>query len=161
MRTSEPKIVFQFADRHTALQAMETFEELGYDSELIDEPTPKVAIQVVNEDLTSALEIGQAFGGRLLDQASRTAGDQPFTMAYQMDDHRLQPESQGLHEDASSSVKMRTHIREKVNRPEANDSEMNHPTMDSLQAQFKSSDEEPLYDVSSEKYGHFSGDVRA
>ena len=93
MRTSEPKIVFQFADRHTALQAMETFEELGYDSELIDEPTPKVAIQVVNEDLTSALEIGQAFGGRLLDQASRTAGDQPFTMAYQMDDHRLQPES--------------------------------------------------------------------
>lgn len=82
----EPTIQYRFADRRIALEAMETFDELGYDPELIADGTgTKVAIRVVNEDLTSALEIGQAYGGILLDEYDTDGGHRRYEKAYNLE----------------------------------------------------------------------------
>lgn len=81
-----PEIVFRFADMHAAENARDMFAELGYDPSLIaaDEDQPRVAIRVIDEDLTSALEIGQAYGGRLLEEADGSSEIRTFANAYEL-----------------------------------------------------------------------------
>lgn len=134
MKSSDnPSILFQFIDLHTAQQARDTFEELGYDPIFQDEHVgqpPIVAVQVIDEDLTSALEIGQAFGGKLLEQTDADYEEKTMAMAYD------------LQEGA---------VTGQVDRLDATGPEEERPD----------SDEGPLYGVSSEAYDHFSADVRA
>lgn len=129
-------------DVRAAHNAMETFEELGYDSELLSASSlPEVGIEIVNEDLISALEIGQAYGGRLVDHVSTVSDEGAgLTMAYELDGvnrmNRMN-EMNGMNGMEEMGGK-------------------NGPA-----PEIPGSDEGPLYDVSSEKYDHFSGDVRA
>lgn len=60
---NEPTIVFQFPDLKAALNAMETFDELGY--EPLQNGRFGVEIKVIREDITTALEIANAHGGNL------------------------------------------------------------------------------------------------
>jgi hypothetical protein len=61
-------IVFEFTDATSTDQAFSLLQELGYDPAM-HSPT-SLHIHVVDEDLTSALEIVQAHGGTLVEQAT-------------------------------------------------------------------------------------------
>jgi len=61
-------LVFEFTNSQSADQAFSLLQELGYDPAM-HSPT-SLHIHVINEDLTSALEIVQAHGGTLVDQAT-------------------------------------------------------------------------------------------
>lgn len=61
-------IVFDFVDSASADQAFSLLHELGYDPAM-HSPT-RLHIHVIDEDLTSALEIVQVHGGALVEQAS-------------------------------------------------------------------------------------------
>jgi hypothetical protein len=64
-------ISFEFADEVIANQACELLEELGYEVEKrFGEGKPRVNISVERCDLTSALEIAQAYGGQLVEGAA-------------------------------------------------------------------------------------------
>jgi hypothetical protein len=90
MNRHAPALVFQFPDERDARKAMETFGELGYDPEWHDRdaPQPQVSIRVIGEDLTSALEIGQACGGQLLSEQPRPHAardeEEVYAMAYEL-----------------------------------------------------------------------------
>jgi hypothetical protein len=148
MNREGPVIVFEFADERTARNAMETFEELGYDPEWHDSESPqtRVGIRVVSEDLTSALEIGQAYGGTLLTSAHAKVHvaqeeEEVYKMAYDLD-QETDSEMATAEPGAASAGR---------DRLDATGPEPEIP----------GSDEGPLYDVSADTYDHFSGDVRA
>lgn len=65
--SSPVAIVFDFPDAQSATNAYSLLKELGYDPDMHDADT--LHIHVVNEDLTSALEIAQANGGTLVEQS--------------------------------------------------------------------------------------------
>lgn len=83
--TSTP-IVFQFNDRRDAYLAFDTLEELGYDPAIdSNSACPVVHFHVEDMDLTSALEIAQAHGGRMMEDEQRTELA-TFGQAYGMED---------------------------------------------------------------------------
>ncbi|MBW7455496.1 hypothetical protein ACFOLF_25800 [Paenibacillus sepulcri] len=57
-------LLFEFADENDAALASNTLDELGYAPVLL-EGKPNVHIQLDGGDLTSAIEIAQAHGGKL------------------------------------------------------------------------------------------------
>ncbi|MUT67777.1 hypothetical protein [Paenibacillus sp. NEAU-GSW1] len=61
-------ILFDFADASSAAIACDTLQELGYEPMMHE--ANRVHIHVEGADLTSALEIAQAHGGRLVEQAA-------------------------------------------------------------------------------------------
>ncbi|MCC3374820.1 hypothetical protein [Cohnella sp. REN36] len=61
-------LMFQFPQENNARLAYDTLEELGYEPHL--HPGARLHIHVVNEDLTSALEIVQSFGGEMIERAA-------------------------------------------------------------------------------------------
>lgn len=60
-------LMFEFRDESTARLAADTFEELGYEPRVHE--GGRMHIHVRNEDLTSALEILQCHGGRIVERA--------------------------------------------------------------------------------------------
>lgn len=79
-------IYFQFAESRAAYQAMDTLHELGFRANWIDhahpEHKPTLQVYIENNDLTSALEITQSFGGTLLETDEGESESQAFTSAY-------------------------------------------------------------------------------
>ncbi|WP_409343139.1 hypothetical protein [Paenibacillus sp. MBLB4367] len=79
-------IFFQFAESKAAYQAMDTLHELGFRANWIDhahpEHRPTLQVYIENNDLTSALEITQAFGGQLLETSDSGSESQAYTSAY-------------------------------------------------------------------------------
>ncbi|CAH1216801.1 hypothetical protein PAECIP111893_04176 [Paenibacillus plantiphilus] len=72
--SKDTALLFQFADTASASSAAETLQELGY--EAINNEVQKVHVHLQNGDLTSALEIVQAYGGSLIGQSAiHEAGD--------------------------------------------------------------------------------------
>lgn len=64
--TEKTSIKFIFNSKDDAVRAYETLAELGYKPELDDESRkPCIYIQPFKQDLSSALEITQIFGGVL------------------------------------------------------------------------------------------------
>lgn len=61
-------IKFRFADSVSAMSAFETLQELEYHPEWCGEHFLEIRIEVEGADLTSALEIAQAHGGRLCEE---------------------------------------------------------------------------------------------
>lgn len=59
--------MFQFPNDSAARLAFDTLLDLGYDPELHD--AGRLHIHVIEEDITSALEVCQSHGGELLEQA--------------------------------------------------------------------------------------------
>jgi hypothetical protein len=66
----ETALFFEFGDENMALKASQTLEELGYDP--VIQQGRDVHIHLHGSDLTSALEIVQAHGGRLSVQSAIT-----------------------------------------------------------------------------------------
>ncbi len=82
---SQASIAFRFADKRSAELAFDTLNELGYEPVFHPgEPQPTLHIHVVEEDLTSALEIAQAHGGTLL-ETDAAGGTDAYTAAYALD----------------------------------------------------------------------------
>jgi len=154
MNRQAPPIVFQFADERSARTAMDTFGELGYDPEWRNRqaPKPQVAIRVIGEDLTSALEIGQACGGELLNDWTEPHAakeeEEVYAMAYDLerDSGRRDAET-----DAASAAEIRS----------ASSADRDRLDRTGPEPEIPDSEEGPLYDVSADTYDHFSGDVRA
>lgn len=64
-------IYFQFVEERTALQAFDTLMELDYDVKLLEhdheEHLPTLLLILNQSDLTSAIEIAQSHGGKLVE----------------------------------------------------------------------------------------------
>lgn len=68
---NDPSIRFQFPNTRAAYNAFDTLEELGYRPDFVSQgDCPELAIHIEKNDVQSALEITQAFGGQILDQAA-------------------------------------------------------------------------------------------
>ncbi|MDP5275055.1 DNA/RNA helicase [Chengkuizengella axinellae] len=64
-------IIFEFEDKRSAFLALDTLEELGYEVFYHDEfSKPTLHIHIEKNDLTSALEIIQAHGGTMVEEAA-------------------------------------------------------------------------------------------
>lgn len=61
---------FQFKDGQGLVHAYDTLQELGYDP--VREQGERLHIHIERQDLTSALEIVEACGGSLIEEADRT-----------------------------------------------------------------------------------------
>ncbi|AFC27420.1 hypothetical protein PM3016_450 [Paenibacillus mucilaginosus 3016] len=86
MGMNSAPITFEFESRKAALLAMDTMEELGYRTALHDEPQkPLLHVIVDKGDITSALEIAEAHGGRLIETADFPNEPAVFAMAYDPD----------------------------------------------------------------------------
>lgn len=68
---SHASIMFRFPNDSAARLAYDTLEELGYDPQLHE--GARVHIHVIDEDLTSALEIAQSQGGELVERSESEA----------------------------------------------------------------------------------------
>ena len=78
-------ICFQFPDRQSARNALDTLRELGYRvDETETEDGAVVSVFIDRNDLTSALEIAQTTGGRLVERGPET-GLETFRTAYGTD----------------------------------------------------------------------------
>lgn len=78
-------IRFDFADRWSAYQAFDILEELGYEPFVREEgERTSVFVRVERNDITSALEIAQSFGGNYVDE-SRFREHSIFEQAYRME----------------------------------------------------------------------------
>lgn len=75
-------ILFDFSDVGSAAMARDLLQELGYDPIMHGEA--RMHIHVDGEDLTSALEIAQAHGGQLVEQAN-IAEEAVTSTAYALD----------------------------------------------------------------------------
>jgi hypothetical protein len=108
---SATALFFQFATNHDAFMALDTLEELGYRVSLHTETDRTVLhIEVGGQDLTSALEIGQAHGGRLLQTDESPSETAMFAMAYDPDGmipipaHLVHEDEAGIQADTSASA---------------------------------------------------------
>jgi hypothetical protein len=83
-------IYFQFIDQKAALQAFDTLQELTYDVKWLDhdhtEHLPTLSLNLNHCDLTSALEITQAFGGVLIEGKKTSQSLDVITSAYKLDE---------------------------------------------------------------------------
>ncbi|WP_028544689.1 hypothetical protein [Paenibacillus taiwanensis] len=64
-------IRFQFSDAHSTALAYDTLDELGYHP-VKEAAVNQLHIHVERQDITSALEIVEAHGGQLIEQAEMT-----------------------------------------------------------------------------------------
>jgi hypothetical protein len=82
-------IYFQFVHHKAALQAFDTLQELEYNVEMLEhdhkEHLPILVLHVDSSDLTSALEIAQAYGGRLREEKQGYQEHDVITSAYSLD----------------------------------------------------------------------------
>lgn len=131
-------IFFEFAQERDALLAMDTLEELGYKPDLLERPAkPTVHIHVDAQDLTSALEIAQAHGGRLVEEEQAQSEPATYAMAY----------------DLEGSIRIPAHT---VNEdwPEG------YAESAAMIADRVPSDEEAAFDPSADDYNHFRAGIR-
>lgn len=81
-------IYFQFTDKRSALLALDTLQEIGFRADMLEhrhpEHKPTLQVAVDKGDLTSALEIIQAHGGRLC-ETKDTMEPEVYTSAYDLD----------------------------------------------------------------------------
>jgi hypothetical protein len=88
MESSIP-IYFQFVEKKSALQAFDTLRELDYNIEWLEhdhlEHLPTLLLILNQSDLTSALEIAQSHGGRLVEGKQSAAEIDILTAAYDLE----------------------------------------------------------------------------
>lgn len=89
LQMSTTPIYFQFSDKKSALLALDTLQEIGFRADMLEhrhpEHKPTLSVLVDRGDLTSALEIAQAHGGRLCETAD-TLEPEAYTSAYRLDE---------------------------------------------------------------------------
>ncbi|OXM84932.1 hypothetical protein [Paenibacillus rigui] len=85
---SSAPIFFEFDTEQSAAMARETLEELGYRAGVHTEMKhPTVHLEVDHSELTSALEIAQAYGGRLVEREDGASELDTYAMAYDEADY--------------------------------------------------------------------------
>lgn len=137
-------ILFQFEDRRSAYDAFDTLNELEYRPVLDTEgDLHQLHIHVDHSDLTSALEIVQAYGGTFVEQ--RSSKEVPTMSEQQAFQASYYPDGQGI------SIPAHT-INEDWTEGYANNTEEKTAPETSAQA-------DDLYEAD-ESYDHFSADVR-
>ncbi|MDD9271058.1 hypothetical protein ACFPES_28825 [Paenibacillus sp. GCM10023248] len=129
-------IFFEFEKERDALLALDTLEELGYKPELLEGERSTLHIHLDDQEMTSALEIAQAHGGRLVErQPEQQSEASAYAMAY----------------DLEGSIRIPAHT-------------VNEDWPDgyaaSTDADAVPSDEEAAFDPSSDDYNHFSAGIR-
>lgn len=81
-------ILFRFPNRRMAFYAFDTLEELGYESVINPElAEPEVQVNIMKSDVTSALEIAQACGGKLVEQEVQSIHEKLNISAHLVADH--------------------------------------------------------------------------
>ncbi|WP_419874660.1 hypothetical protein [Candidatus Pristimantibacillus sp. PTI5] len=128
-------LLFDFNDAQSAALACETLRELGYETVLHD--GSRMHVHIEGSDLTSALEIAQAHGGQLAQQAQIDA-DAMTDSAYSLD-----------------AIAIPAHL---VNEDWIMSDEAAYPDGLSNRDEDADFNEEFLPDPGT--YDHFSGDVR-
>lgn len=88
---SDSPIFFEFDEERSALLALDMLEELGYRPRMTDGTgKPALHIHVEKQDVTSALEIAQAYGGRLTDRVEGVtdgmADGDAYSLAYDLNE---------------------------------------------------------------------------
>ncbi|MBP1157563.1 MULTISPECIES: hypothetical protein [unclassified Paenibacillus] len=84
---SSAPLCFQFDTQKEAILARDTLEEIGYRiSGHTHSEMPMLYVIVDRHDLTSALEIAQAHGGRLVQVGDSPNETEGFAMAYDMEE---------------------------------------------------------------------------
>ncbi|TBL71195.1 hypothetical protein [Paenibacillus thalictri] len=80
-------IHFQFDQTPSAKLAVETLDELGYTAKLQESGgTSLLHLTLEKGDLTSALEIVQAFGGKWVEYSDSSSETAAYNTAYEIDD---------------------------------------------------------------------------
>ncbi|MFD0694611.1 hypothetical protein ACFQZT_10955 [Paenibacillus sp. GCM10027628] len=139
MNNSVP-IFFEFEQERDALLALDTLEELGYKPNLLTDSKPTLHIHVDDQEVTSALEIAQAHGGRLVERTQSQPEAATFAMAY----------------DLEGSIRIPAHtVNEDWSESYASAAAASWKDADSVP-----SDEEAAFDPSADDYNHFSAGIR-
>lgn len=128
-------LLFDFNDAQSAALACETLRELGYETVLHDDS--RMHVHLEGSDLTSALEIAQAHGGQLVEQAHIHA-DAMTNSAYSLD-----------------AIAIPAHL---VNEDWISDGQAEYA--DQLHNRDDVADYKDEFLPDSGTYDHFSGDVR-
>ncbi|GGD46971.1 hypothetical protein [Paenibacillus nasutitermitis] len=128
-------LLFEFADDNDAAMASDTLDELGYAPVILD-GRPNVHIQLDGGDLTSAIEIAQAHGGKLAV-------------------HEIPIPAHMVNEDWVAQEELERRAQEEV-LPLAN---TNTPEPEGLHNRNDDDRKNNLEDPDSGTYDHFSGDV--
>jgi hypothetical protein len=139
MNNSIP-IFFEFEQEREALLALDTLEELGYKPNLLQDEKPTLHIHVDAQEITSALEIAQAHGGRLVERKQAQTESEAYAMAY----------------DLEGSIRIPAHT---VNE-DWPDGYANATASSLRDADAVPSEEEAAFDPSADDYNHFDAGVR-
>jgi hypothetical protein len=133
-------IFFEFDQTRDALLALDTLEELGYKPELLEEERATLHIHLDAQEITSAIEIAQSHGGRLVDRPQMQSEQATFAMAYDLEGSIRIP-AHTVNEDWSDSYAAST-----VNATADRDA--------------LPSEDEAAFDPSADDYNHFSAGIR-
>ncbi|SDO68409.1 hypothetical protein SAMN04487897_11975 [Paenibacillus sp. yr247] len=131
-------IFFEFDKERDALLALDTLEELGYKPELLGEERATLHIHLDDQEITSALEIAQSHGGRLVEREYAQPEPATFAMAYDLEGSIRIP-AHTVNEDWSDSYAQAQASQDTDTVP---------------------SEEEAVFDPSSDDYDHFSAGIR-
>ncbi|CAG7649924.1 hypothetical protein ACFQI7_28535 [Paenibacillus allorhizosphaerae] len=106
---SSAPIFFQFETQESAHLAQDMLDELGYRVSFHQEAQPILHVIVDRHDLTSALEIVQAYGGLIVEHEGSPGETSAYAMAYNQEDliaipaHFIGEEQEDGEPDLSSS----------------------------------------------------------
>jgi hypothetical protein len=131
-------IFFEFDKERDALLALDTLEELGYKPELLGGERATLHIHLDDQEITSALEIAQSHGGCLVERQLAQSEPATFAMAY----------------DLEGSIRIPAHT---VNEDWPDSYAEVHASRDTDAVP---SEEEAVFDPSSDDYNHFSAGIR-
>lgn len=130
-------IFFEFDQTRDALLALDTLEELGYKPELLEGERALLHIHLDEQEITSAIEIAQSHGGRLIDRPQQSE-QATYAMAYDLEGSIRIP-AHTVNEDWSESYAASAVVADRDALP---------------------SDDEAAFDPSADDYGHFSAGIR-
>lgn len=131
-------IFFEFDQTRDALLALDTLEELGYKPELLEGERATLHIHLDEQEITSAIEIAQSHGGRLVDRPQMQSEQATFAMAYDLEGSIRIP-AHTVNEDWSDSYAASAAVADRDALP---------------------SDDEAAFDPSADDYNHFSAGIR-
>lgn len=151
-------IYFQFTDKKSALLALDTLQEVGYTADMLDhrhpEHQPVLQVLVENADLTSALEIAQAHGGRLYETVDNEEPE-VYTSAYGLEG--LSIPAHTVTEDLPESYLAGEALTDRD--VQAQSREEAEAIVAANAARQAAEEGAPVFDPSGEDYNHFSAGV--
>ncbi|TDF97194.1 hypothetical protein [Paenibacillus piri] len=164
-------IFFEFDNEASALLAQSTLEELGYTAGLHSEFNhPTLHIQVEHSVLSSALEIAQAHGGRLVEHTSGLTENDAYRQAYDTDDGYISIPAHVVNEDWSELYATNAENADSLYAPDrgadgaaagdSDDSGNSDNPVSGAAGESDSGNGAKVFDPSDDDYSHFDAGVR-